>query len=133
MAEPLPGPASPAGLAWLARVGPAPIELRSSVMGWCLSVAGSNAQRLEPAAGARGQRLDVGAEKALRMRSLPAPTVTRLALPMWVLDAEQALASFANRLAGARPLSTRVCASAALRSRSHRAAELKRPRSNGRR
>jgi len=45
--EPLPGPASLAGLAWLARVGPAPVEAWRSAMGWSLSVAGSHARRLE--------------------------------------------------------------------------------------
>jgi hypothetical protein len=49
MGEPLPGPASLAGLAWLARVGPAPIEAWRYAMGWSLSVAGSHARRLERA------------------------------------------------------------------------------------
>ena len=49
MGEPLPGPASLTGLAWLARVGPAPIEAWRSAMGWSLSVAGSHARRLERA------------------------------------------------------------------------------------
>ena len=47
MAELLPGPASMAGLAWLVRVGPTPLEAWRSAMGWCLSVAGSHARRLE--------------------------------------------------------------------------------------
>ena len=49
MGEPLPGPASLAGLAWLARVGPAPVEAWRFAMGWSLSVAGSHARRLERA------------------------------------------------------------------------------------
>ena len=47
MAELLPGPASMAGLAWLVRVGPAPLDAWRSAMGWCSSVAGSHARRLE--------------------------------------------------------------------------------------
>src|SRR5437763_6597103 len=47
MTEPRPGPASMAGLAWLARVGPAPVDAWRSAMGWCLRVAGSHARRLE--------------------------------------------------------------------------------------
>lgn len=47
MAELLAGPASMAGLAWLVRVGPTPVEAWRCAMGWCLSVAGSHARRLE--------------------------------------------------------------------------------------
>jgi hypothetical protein len=47
MAELLPGPASMAGLAWLVRVGPTPLEAWRSGMGWSLSAAGSHARRLE--------------------------------------------------------------------------------------
>ena len=47
MAELLAGPASMAGLAWLVRVGPAPVDAWRCAMGWCVSVAGSHARRLE--------------------------------------------------------------------------------------
>jgi hypothetical protein len=47
MAELLPGPASMAGLTWLVRVGAAPLDAWRFAMGWCLSVAGSHARRLE--------------------------------------------------------------------------------------
>lgn len=41
-----PGPASIEGLAWLARVGPAPIEAWGCAMGWGRTAAFSHAQRL---------------------------------------------------------------------------------------
>jgi hypothetical protein len=41
------GPASLEGLAWLARVGPAPVEAWACAMGWGRSAAFSHAQRLE--------------------------------------------------------------------------------------
>ena len=41
-----PGPASLAGLAWLASVGPAPLEAWGAAMGWTRSVTFSHARRL---------------------------------------------------------------------------------------
>ncbi|MHB1570608.1 MAG: hypothetical protein ACYC0H_15590, partial [Solirubrobacteraceae bacterium] len=42
-----PGPSSIAGLRWLARVGPGPLEAWQCAMGWSSSVAKSHARRLE--------------------------------------------------------------------------------------
>lgn len=42
-----PGPASLAGLAWLARVGPGPIDAWRCAMGWSTAAAKSHARRLE--------------------------------------------------------------------------------------
>jgi hypothetical protein len=42
-----PGPASLAGLSWLARVGPGPVDAWRCAMGWSTSVAKSHARRLE--------------------------------------------------------------------------------------
>ena len=88
MGEPLPGPASLAGLAWLARVGPAPVEAWRSAMGWSVSVAGSHARRLERAGWLARHRMTRGqgsllaaTRRGVRMSGLavsapatPAPT-----------------------------------------------------------
>ena len=88
MAELVPGPASMAGLAWLVRVGPAPLDAWRSAMGWCSSVASSHARRLERQAWLERHRMTSGkgsllvaTRRGVRMSGLavgaaatPAPT-----------------------------------------------------------
>jgi hypothetical protein len=55
-----PGPASLAGLDWLARVGPAPLEAWRTAMGWSEPTAEDHARRLERAGWLARQRTSYG-------------------------------------------------------------------------
>jgi hypothetical protein len=80
-----PGPASMAGLEWLVRVGPAPMDAWACAMGWGDRVARSHASRLERAGWVERQRmmrgdgsLLIATRRGVRMTGLPvsAPSAT---------------------------------------------------------
>ncbi len=93
MAELLPGPASLAGLEWIARVGPTPVEAWRSAMGWSVSVAGSHARRLERQGWLERHRMTrghgsllVATRRGVRMAGLPVTAPAAPAPTWWAHD-----------------------------------------------
>jgi hypothetical protein len=89
-----PGPASMAGLEWLARVGPAPMDAWACAMGWGDRVARSHAGRLERAGWLVRQRmmrgdgsLLIATRRGVRMTRLPVSARSAMPEPaLWAHD-----------------------------------------------
>lgn len=88
-----PGPASLAGLSWLARVGPGPVDAWRVAMGWSTSVAKSHARRLEQHGWLERYRMTrgrgsllVATRRGVRMCELPLSPAPAPAPTAWAHD-----------------------------------------------